>query len=135
MREADEARTAKNRAKRLKKKEKAKAKSKKKGADGSKPHQLQQQGEGASNESGSSDTSDDDDEDGGGEGRQKKRRLANGAPGSILFRGQDEREQDDDMPREEEIKVKRIEEAISKPEPGAPVPAAPQNGIAIVDDD
>jgi hypothetical protein len=57
--------------------------------------------------------------------------LANGAPGSILFRGQDEKEKDDDQPREEEIKVKRIDEAINGTSANAVQPA----GISIVDDD
>lgn len=142
MRLADEARSAKNRAKRLKKKDKRKTKSVTAASSKSKPSINGSSAAGAGGEEGSSNSDSDED----GEGRQKKRRvLASGAPGSVVFRGKDEREQDDDQPREEEVRVKRIEQAISGNGSGeagdgqevsaAAAPTIQPQGISIVDED
>ena len=137
MRLEDESKTAKNRAKRQKKKEKRKTKGKGSGTAAAGPGKGKTAGAAAAE--GSSDSDDSDDE---GEGKPKKRKLANGAPGAVVFRGRDEREQDDDQPREEEIVVKRIEEALSAPgnasngdaqDPAASV--SEYQGILIVDED
>lgn len=122
MKRADEERVAKNREKRLKKKSKKKNKSKSTAStitNGSTKRK--------DDESSSSDSSDDEG------GARKKLKLRSGAPG-VVFRGADEREQDDDQPREEEIKVKRIEEALSQPEPTSEATSQPQ-GLVIVDED
>ena len=137
MRLEDESKTAKNRAKRQKKKEKRKTKGKGSGTAAAGPGKGKTAGAAAAE--GSSDSDDSDDE---GEGKPKKRKLANGAPGAVVFRGRDERQQDDDQPREEEIVVKRIEEALSAPgnasngdaqDPAASV--SEYQGILIVDED
>lgn len=122
MKRADEERVAKNREKRLKKKSKKKNKSKSTAStitNGSTKRK--------DDESSSSDSSDDEG------GARKKLKLRSGAPG-VVFRGADEREQDDDQPREEEIKVKRIEEALNQPEPTSEATSQPQ-GLVIVDED
>lgn len=126
LKRADEERVAKNREKRLKKKNKKKNKSKSSTtANGATSSNKAKKEEDTSD----SDSSDDDE---GGSSR-KKLKLQSGAPG-VVFRGADEREQDDDQPREEEIKVKRIEEAISRPDPSTTSEVAPQ-GLVIVDED
>lgn len=126
MRAEDEERMAKNRAKRLKKKAKRDKKGKPKAA-------------GANGTTGStrtardvSDPSDSSDDSDGGKG-QKKRRLGQGAPGSVVFRGADDRAKDDDQPREEDVVARRIERAVYNPDSAAPV--ATSAGINIVDDD
>ncbi|CAD6588101.1 MAG: hypothetical protein CYPHOPRED_004267 [Cyphobasidiales sp. Tagirdzhanova-0007] len=126
--EADDARTAKNRAKRLKKKAKKGSKKGKEAAtDAHAGTSRKDDGRAGDGDSDSdSDSSDSDD----GFDRQKKRKIMSGAPGAVLFRGKDEREQVDDQPREEEVRAKRIEEAVY--DQGSP---APHNGISIVDDD
>lgn len=125
MRLADEARSAKNRAKRLKKKDKRKGKPASKVKDGP-----------AAAEAAEAESSDSD--SGEGEGRQKKRRvLASGAPGSVVFRGKDERVEDDDQPREEEVRVRRIDQAVNGDSAHETElsPAVQPQGISIVDED
>lgn len=125
MKRADEERVAKNREKRLKKKNKKKNKSQtnastsKNGTSGKTKKD---------DETSSSDSSNDED----GVSR-KKLKLQSGAPG-VVFRGADEREQDDDQPREEEIKAKRIEEALNRPEESSEGTSQPR-GLVIVDED
>lgn len=126
MKRADEERVAKNREKRLKKKNKKKNKSKSTATANTNGTSVKAKKEDET--SSSSDSS--DDEDGGS---RKKLKLQSGAPG-VVFRGADEREQDDDQPREEEIKVKRIEEALNRPEESSEATSQPQ-GLVIVDED
>lgn len=137
LKRADEERVAKNREKRLKKKNKKKTKGSKpaatNGTTGSSSKNAKKS-EGAGSED-SSDSSDEEDEE--GEPSRKKLKLRSGAPG-VVFRGADEREQDDDQPREEEIKVKRIEEALKNPpasEQNTDSTAAQPQGLVIVDED
>jgi hypothetical protein len=124
MKRADEERVAKNREKRLKKKSKKKGKSKSTASTATNGSTNKNKKD---DESSSSDSSDDEG------GARKKLKLRSGAPG-VVFRGADEREQDDDQPREEEIKVKRIEEALNHPEPSSEATSQPQ-GLVIVDED
>jgi hypothetical protein len=129
MKRADEDRTAKKREKRLKKKGKKKTKSKataSTAANGA--SKTAKNGRKADEDT--SDSDDSSDEDGGA---RKKLKLKSGAPG-VVFRGADEREEDDDQPREEEIKVKRIEEALNRPEEAAAETSQTQ-GLVIVDED
>lgn len=131
MKRADEERVAKNREKRLKKKNKKKTKSKTSStttANGTASSKSKA-------EASDSDSSDEDDEEGSS---RKKLKLLSGAPG-VVFRGADEREQDNDQPREEEIKVKRIEESL-KQQPAASEQnsegaAVQPQGLVIVDED
>lgn len=133
MKRADEERVAKNREKRLKKKNKKKTKSKSSSAataNGAASSKSK-----AEAEASDSDSSDEDDEEGPS---RKKLKLKSGAPG-VVFRGADEREQDDDQPREEEIKVKRIEESLkqqpSASEQNSDGAAVQPQGLVIVDED
>lgn len=131
MKKADEERVAKNREKRLKKKNKKKTKSKSTSTTNGADSKRKKAGE----ETSDSDSSDDNDEDGSS---RKKLKLRSGAPG-VVFRGADEREQDDDQPREEEIKVRRIEESL-KQEPSSDqnaeaASAVQPQGLVIVDED
>lgn len=126
MKKADEERVAKNREKRLKKKNKKKNKSKTTSST------TATNGTGKAKKEDDTSDSDSSDEDGEG-GARKKLKLQSGAPG-VVFRGADEREQDDDQPREEEVKVKRIEEAITRPEEPSDAASQPQ-GLVIVDED
>ena len=139
MRVEDESKTAKNRAKRQKKKEKRKTKGKGSGTGTGAAAAGKGKTAGGGAAEGSSDSDDSDEE---GEGKPKKRKLANGAPGAVVFRGRDERAQDDDQPREEEIVVKRIEEALSVPSNGSngvaqdsTAAVSEYQGIRIVDED
>merc|ERR1712093_46815 len=126
----DEARLAKNRAKRLKKKEKEKKRKGKGSANG-------QNG----TKQGAASSDDDSDSDAEGGERQKKRKLAQVGAASVKFKTAEEREaeeEEDAMPQEEEIIVRRTEEAPgnqSNQDGDAPAPMAPVNGITIVDED
>lgn len=124
MKRADEERVAKNREKRLKKKSKKKSKGKSAATTATNGSASKAKTDDASS---SSDSSDDEG------GARKKLKLKSGAPG-VVFRGADEREQDDDQPREEEVKVKRIEEALQQPEQTSEATSQPQ-GLVIVDED
>lgn len=143
----DEARIARNRAKRLKKKEKGKKRKGGKsagGTDGSATGPGGSTSKKNDNGTGADSSSDDSDSDGEG-GSSKKRKLAQGAGASIVFKTAEEREEeeDDEEPREQEIKVRRTEEAISNqpndqnqaPSGDGPASVAPANGITIVDED